>query len=72
LAKLEKTSPNEDGYDIATIYANRGKLDAAFMWFDRALRNHDYGMFFIKVDPLLKNVRADARYQALLVKLNLM
>jgi hypothetical protein len=40
------------------------------MWFDRALRNHDYGIFFIKVDPLLKNVRADARYQALLVKLH--
>jgi hypothetical protein len=27
-------------------------------------------MFFIKVDPLLKYVRADARYQALLVKLH--
>jgi TolB-like protein len=71
LAKLEKTKANEEGYEIARVYADRGQLDLAFKWFDRALGNHDYSMFSIKFDPLLKNVRTDPRYQALLVKLNL-
>jgi TolB-like protein len=71
LAKLEKTSANEDGYEIGRVYANRGDLNAAFTWFDRALRNHEYNLFGIKVDPLLKNVRSDPRFNRLLIKLGL-
>ena len=71
LAKLEKTKANEEGYEIARVYADRGQLDLAFQWFNRALGNHDYSMFSIKYDPLLKNVQSDPRFKQLLIKLGL-
>jgi TolB-like protein len=57
-------------YQIALIYANRGDADATFHWLQRALAQRDAGMHWMKFDPLLKGVRADPRFQALLVKMH--
>jgi TPR repeat protein len=57
-------------YQIALIYANRGDADAAFHWLQRALDQRDAGMHWMKFDPLLKGLRSDPRFQALLVKMH--
>jgi hypothetical protein len=38
---------------------------------DRAYAQHDGGLIFIKIEPLLKNLRSDSRFAALLKKLKL-
>ena len=59
-------------YQVADIYAHRGDVEQAFAWLDRAYELHDFGLvLYLKGDPLLKSLRADPRYAALLRKLNL-
>jgi hypothetical protein len=60
-----------DAYSIAQLHAVRGEPDLAFKSLERAYDLHDGGLFDIKMDPFLKNVRADPRYGALLRKLKL-
>jgi TolB-like protein/DNA-binding winged helix-turn-helix (wHTH) protein len=58
-------------YVIAEVYAFRNQSDEAFEWLDRAYGQRNAGLILTKVDPLLKNLRHDSRYAALLKKLNL-
>jgi TolB-like protein len=58
-------------YNIAQVYALRGDPDQAFTWLDRAYRQRDSGLPQMKVDVLLKNLRGDPRYKALLHKMKL-
>ena len=58
-------------YQIAEAYAFRNQPDKAFEWLDRAYTQHDGGLIFTKVDPLLENLHNDPRFTAFLKKLNL-
>ncbi|HEU4384225.1 MAG TPA: protein kinase [Anaeromyxobacteraceae bacterium] len=58
-------------YHIGQIYAWRGDRDRAFEWLERGWREHDPATTFIKFDPLLRKIRGDPRYPALLKKMNL-
>jgi TolB-like protein/DNA-binding winged helix-turn-helix (wHTH) protein len=58
-------------YQIAAVYAFRNQSDEAFEWLERAYAQRDGGLIETKMDPLLKNLRKDPRYIALLKKLNL-
>ena len=58
-------------YQIAEVYAFRNQSDKAFEWLDRAYTQHDGGLAYTKVDPVLKNLHGDPRYAAFLKKLNL-
>jgi len=60
-----------DAYGIAEVHAYRKQIDAAFRWLDRAYRQHDAGMLEVKFDPLLRDLRTDRRFQALLGKMKL-
>jgi hypothetical protein len=53
-------------------HANRGDLDHAFTWFDRAYNQRESEMGMIKVNPLLKNAQADPRFSKLLQKMDLL
>jgi TolB-like protein/Flp pilus assembly protein TadD len=55
---------------IATVFASRGEKDMAFQWLDRAYRQHDWLLAYIKVMPF-DSLRSDPRYKALLRKMNL-
>jgi tetratricopeptide (TPR) repeat protein len=70
LQTLENQFADADAYLIAEIYADRGEIDKAFPWLDRAYRQHDTQLIFLKVDPDLRNLHGDPRYHALLVRLN--
>ena len=71
LSHLEKTHALGFAYNIAQMYAYRGEVDAAFAWMERAFRQRDAAMAGIKVDPMLRNLHADPRYQELLVRMKL-
>jgi serine/threonine-protein kinase len=57
-------------YQIAEVYAVRGEKDKAFEWLQRSLDTHDTGMLGLLVDPLLRDLRDDPRYKALVAKMN--
>ena len=71
LAELEKSYSSDAAYNIAEIHAYRGEVDAAFEWLDRAYRQRDSGMEHIKVSALLRNLHSDPRFEALLIKMEL-
>ena len=58
-------------YQIAQAYAWRGERDKAFEWLDRAFVQRDGGLAEVKYDPLLRRLRDDPRYTALLKKMGL-
>jgi TolB-like protein/Flp pilus assembly protein TadD len=58
-------------YGIAQLYAFEGKTDSAFEWLERAYRQRDLGLTMIKVDYMLRGLRGDPRFGALLSKLKL-
>jgi tetratricopeptide (TPR) repeat protein len=62
---------NAAAYQIAEVYAWRGEKDRALQWLERAYQQRDGGMAQIKTDLLLASVRDDARFAALLRKLQL-
>jgi serine/threonine-protein kinase len=57
-------------YQVAQIYAFRGDKDKAFEWLQVSFDNHDTGMLALRVDPLLDTLRDDARFKALVTKMN--
>jgi TolB-like protein/Flp pilus assembly protein TadD len=57
--------------EIARVYAFRREPDHAFEWLNRAYEVRDEDLYFIKGDPLLKNLETDPRYKAFLRKMNL-
>jgi tetratricopeptide (TPR) repeat protein len=62
---------NTMAYQIAEVYAWRGQSDAAFEWLERAYKQRDPGLCYLKFDPLLDAIRHDARYAVLLRELKL-
>jgi adenylate cyclase len=58
-------------YLIAQLYAFRGEKEEAFAWLETAYNKKDSWLFWVKGDPLLKNLHSDNRYKAFLKKMNL-
>jgi len=46
-----------------------GDKDRAFQWLDRAYVQHDGGLTIVEFDPLVKSLRPDPRFAALIKKL---
>jgi TolB-like protein/Tfp pilus assembly protein PilF len=71
LAELIARHAQGAAYQIAEVYAWTGDRERAFQWLDTSYRQHDGGLTIVKTDPLLRNLRADPRYIALLQKMRL-
>ena len=71
LQKLIDTHQQDWAAQIAQVYAFRGESDKAFEWLDRAYRQRDGGLMFLKIDPILNGLRHDPRYTELLKKMHL-
>ena len=56
---------------IARVYAFRGERDTAFEWLNRAYEARDEDLYYVRGDPLLKNLEGDLRYKPFLRKMNL-
>ncbi len=70
LAELIATSRDKLAYQIAQVYAVRREKDKAFEWLQIAFDMHDTGMLGLLVDPLLRNLRDDPRYEAFIAKMS--
>jgi len=66
LAKVGKADP----YNIAVLYAKRGKKEAALEWFSKALEMDPMMDGPIRYDPQLDALRSDSRFAALLRQRN--
>src|SRR5688572_5614317 len=56
---------------LAEIHAFRGEKEEALKWLENAYANGDSWLYWIKSDPLLKNIEDDPRYRTILKKMNL-
>ena len=70
LADLIANGRDQLAYQIAEVYALRGEKEKAFEWLQISYGSHDTGTLAILVDPLLRDLRADPRYKALVAKMN--
>jgi serine/threonine protein kinase/TolB-like protein len=58
-------------YNIAELYAWRGEKDKAFEWLDRAYQQRSSDLYGFRNDPVIASLRGDARFAAMLRKMNL-
>jgi len=63
------TSPAVLG--MAEIYAWRGEKDKASEWLDRAYQQHNSDLPDFRYDATLRSLHGDARFAAMLRKMNL-
>ena len=71
LKEFIETYRDNWSYLIAQLYAFRGEKEEAFAWLETAYNKKDSWLFWVKGDPLLKNLKTDPRYNAFLKKMNL-
>ena len=71
LAELIAKDRNFLAYQIAEVYAWRGEKDKAFEWLQISLNDHDTGTLSLLIDPLMRGLRHDARYDGLRAKMGL-
>ena len=74
LAELRARFANGDNHaagDLARYYVWVGDLDAAFAWLERGYARHATELGFLKADPILRRLRGDPRYAALLGRMKL-
>lgn len=71
LDELIRTNAHEAPYQIGQVYAWRGDHDQALEWLERAYRNRDPGLPYVKIDVFYKSLHGDPRFAALLDKLKL-
>jgi serine/threonine-protein kinase len=58
-------------YQLAQAYAWRGEPDETFEWLERAWTGRDPGVALVAFDPMLRGIRGDPRYPALLRRMGL-
>ncbi len=71
IEKLEGEFADIGPYQLAEVRAWRGDHDKAFEWLERARMKYDSGLVELRHDPLLRSLRGDPRFAALLKRLNL-
>ncbi|HKJ81411.1 MAG TPA: protein kinase, partial [Ignavibacteriaceae bacterium] len=72
LNEFIKNYQNKWAFQIAEVYAYRNEKDKAFDWLERAYNQHDNGIpYYLKGDPLMRNIVKDKRYAAFLKNMKL-
>lgn len=66
LARLTEGFADTAAYLIAEVYAYRGDKDRAFEWLERARRQRDGSLGFLRCDPFLAKLHGDPRWIAFL------
>jgi hypothetical protein len=56
---------------MAVVYVGLGDHDRAFEWLEKALETRAWQMPMLKADVILDDLRADARFSALLARVGL-
>jgi serine/threonine protein kinase/tetratricopeptide (TPR) repeat protein len=58
-------------FALARIHAALGENEEAFKWLREALKERDSAVIWVKVDPMLKNLRPDLQFAEVLKEMNL-
>jgi serine/threonine-protein kinase len=71
LARLEETARHSDqvAYSIALVHTALGHTDQAIHWLERAFEERSPLLFMLDVELKFDAIRADPRFQALLVRM---
>lgn len=69
LGQLQSKFAKTAAYDVGAAHAYRGEADAAVTWLERAYSQRDGSLILLKVDPRLRYLHGDSRYNALMRKL---
>jgi tetratricopeptide (TPR) repeat protein len=73
IAKLKQRSEVNIGgspsFYLAMIYSQMGEINDAFKWLEKAYRNHEVEMYWLKVEPPFEPLRSDPRFQVMLDKI---
>jgi TolB-like protein len=68
LSDLISSSRDKLAYQVAQVYALRGETDKAFEWLQISYDNHDTGTLGLLIDPMMRGLHGDPRYNTLLAK----
>jgi serine/threonine-protein kinase len=71
LDRLVATAAERAAYQIAEVFAWWGEREKALEWLERAYQQHDSGLQGLKADPMLRDLRGDPRFAALVRKVGL-
>ena len=71
LAELEAAGACVSTYRLAAIYSALGEQDRAFEYLDRACEERDHWLVWLKVDPLVADLRSHPRFPELLRRVGL-
>lgn len=71
LQELKEKFADKYAFQIAGVHAQRGEIDEAFTWLERARAQHELAMMYVKVAVFIEPVHGDPRYAALLQKMGL-
>lgn len=69
LNALMSMAGDGDAYQLAEVFAERGDIDTAFEWLDRAVAVHDPGVTHIKASPCLRGLHTDPRWSRVVKKI---
>ena len=62
-ARSQQSSVGSPSFFIAGVYASLGQNDLAIDWLEKAYNSHEVEMYWLKVEPPLKPLHNDARFQ---------
>jgi serine/threonine protein kinase/tetratricopeptide (TPR) repeat protein len=73
LAGLKEVSKQRyvSPYNIAQIYARLQEKDQALSWLEQAAKEHDCRLSYAKVDPAFDEIRANPRFQQVVLRLGM-
>jgi tetratricopeptide (TPR) repeat protein len=69
LDELIRKHGKDSPYQVAEVYGACGEADKAFEWFERTYAARDPGLSYLRMDPFLRKIRDDPRWQPLLEKM---
>ena len=69
IAKSQKSPVGSPSYFCAAIYTAKGNNDEAIRYLEKAYKDHEVEMYWLKVEPLFNSLRNDPRFQELLNKI---
>ncbi|HEX6731329.1 MAG TPA: protein kinase [Pyrinomonadaceae bacterium] len=55
-------------YSLAIVYAGLNEKEQAFEWLEKSYKAHEGYVTILKIDPFLDNLRSDARFAALMLR----
>jgi tetratricopeptide (TPR) repeat protein len=67
--RSKKSPVGSPSFHIGMIYSVTGRKESALQWLQKAYKDHEAEVYWLKVDPMFKPLHNDPRFQNLLKKI---